>query len=164
LLDADLFSGKVQFTPDGKSVAYAIRKNGVDNVWMQPLDGSAGHAVTDFQSEQVWSMSFSPDGKRLAVKYQKWNLEAQQRFGTRTSVTVGYHGNHGIHELVQNSSANAFRIRPISTTCLGVQPTRRVFDAHFYADYDGVLGSFTVSVRANTRLTYLVRIHRDFTT
>jgi hypothetical protein len=31
------------------------------------LDGSAGHAITDFQSEQIWSLSFSPDGKSLAV-------------------------------------------------------------------------------------------------
>ena len=67
LLDAAHCSGGVQFTPDGKSVAYAIRENGVDNVWVQPLDGSAGHAITDFQSEQIWSMSFSPDGKSLAV-------------------------------------------------------------------------------------------------
>jgi hypothetical protein len=43
------------------------RENGVDNVWVQPLDGSAGHAITDFQTEQIWSMSFSPDGKSLAV-------------------------------------------------------------------------------------------------
>jgi serine/threonine protein kinase len=67
LLDAAHRSGGVQFTPDGKSVAYAIRENGVDNVWVQPLDGSAGHAITDFQSEQIWSLSFSPDGKSLAV-------------------------------------------------------------------------------------------------
>jgi eukaryotic-like serine/threonine-protein kinase len=67
LLDAAHRSGGVQFTPDGKSVAFANRENGVDNVWVQPLDGSAGHAITDFQSEQIWSMSFSPDGKSLAV-------------------------------------------------------------------------------------------------
>jgi Tol biopolymer transport system component len=67
LLDAAHCSGEVQFTPDGKSVAYAIRENGVDNVWVQPLDDSAGHAITDFHSEQIWSMSFSPDGKSLAV-------------------------------------------------------------------------------------------------
>jgi eukaryotic-like serine/threonine-protein kinase len=67
LLDATDRSGGVEFTPDGKSVAYAIRKNGVDNIWVQALDGSAGHAITDFQSEQIWSMSFSPDGKSLAV-------------------------------------------------------------------------------------------------
>jgi Tol biopolymer transport system component len=67
LLDAAHRSGGVQFSSDGKSVAFVIRENGVDNVWVQPLDGSAGHAITDFQSEQIWSMSFSPDGKGLAV-------------------------------------------------------------------------------------------------
>src|SRR5580658_918698 len=66
-LDAAHCSGWVRFTPDGKSVAFANRENGVDNVWVQPLDASAGHAITDFQSEQIWSMSFSPDGKSLAV-------------------------------------------------------------------------------------------------
>jgi Tol biopolymer transport system component len=57
----------VQFTSDGKSIAYEIRENGVDNVWVQPLDGSPGHAITDFKSEQIWSFSLSPDGKSLAV-------------------------------------------------------------------------------------------------
>jgi hypothetical protein len=41
-------------------------------------------------------------------QYQKWSLQAQQRFGASTSLTVGYFGNHGIHELVQNPNANAF--------------------------------------------------------
>jgi serine/threonine protein kinase len=67
LLDAAHLSGAAKFTPDSNSVAFANRENGVDNVWVQPLDGSAGHAITDFQSEQIWSMSFSADGKSLAV-------------------------------------------------------------------------------------------------
>jgi hypothetical protein len=41
-------------------------------------------------------------------QYQKWNLEVQQALGTASSLTVGYVGNHGIHELVQNNSLNAF--------------------------------------------------------
>ena len=57
----------LQFTPDGKSVAYVSRESGVDNVWVQPLDGSPGHAITDFKSEQIWSLSLSADGKNLAV-------------------------------------------------------------------------------------------------
>jgi len=57
----------LQLTPDGKSVAYVGRENGVGNVWVQPLDGSAGHAITDFKSEQIWSFSLSPDGRSLAV-------------------------------------------------------------------------------------------------
>jgi eukaryotic-like serine/threonine-protein kinase len=68
MLDANRYSSSgLQFTPDGKSVAYAIRENGVDNVWVQPLDGSAGHPITDFKSEQIWSFHLSPDGKSLGI-------------------------------------------------------------------------------------------------
>jgi len=68
VLDATHYSGSnLQFSPDGKSLAYASRENGVDNVWVQPLDGSAGHPITNFKSEQIWSFSLSPDGKSLAV-------------------------------------------------------------------------------------------------
>jgi hypothetical protein len=41
-------------------------------------------------------------------QYQKWSLQAQQRFGSATSVTLGYFGNHGLHEFAQNPNANAF--------------------------------------------------------
>jgi Tol biopolymer transport system component/predicted Ser/Thr protein kinase len=68
MLDANHYAPSgLQFTLDGKSLAYVTRDNGVDNVWVQPLDGSAGHAVTDFKSEQIWSFRLSPDGKSLAV-------------------------------------------------------------------------------------------------
>jgi eukaryotic-like serine/threonine-protein kinase len=67
LLDAPRCSGRAQFTPDGKSVAYAIRANGVDNIWVQPLDGSAGYQTAQFKSEQIWSFRFSPDGKGLGI-------------------------------------------------------------------------------------------------
>jgi len=42
-----------------------MRENGVDNVWMQPLDGSPGHPVTDFKSEQIWSFGLHPMGRTL---------------------------------------------------------------------------------------------------
>jgi WD40 repeat protein len=60
-------ANQLQFTPDGKSLAYVSRENGVDNVWVQPLDGSTGHSMTDFNSEQIWAFSLSSDGKRLAI-------------------------------------------------------------------------------------------------
>jgi len=41
-------------------------------------------------------------------QYQKWNLEVQQALGASSSLSVGYVGNHGIHEVVQNNSLNAF--------------------------------------------------------
>jgi Tol biopolymer transport system component len=68
LLDANSrISGGVKFTPDRKAIAYPIRENGVDNVWVQPLDGSAGHQITNFKSDQIVSFHWSPDGSKLAV-------------------------------------------------------------------------------------------------
>jgi Tol biopolymer transport system component len=60
-------SGSVQFTPDRKAVAYSIGASGVDNLWVQPLDGSAGHQITNFKSDQIQSFHWSPDGSKLAV-------------------------------------------------------------------------------------------------
>ncbi len=54
-------------TPDGKTVAYVIRDQGVDNIWAQPLDGSPGHQITNFTSERIADFQWSPDGKTLAV-------------------------------------------------------------------------------------------------
>jgi hypothetical protein len=41
-------------------------------------------------------------------QYQRWSLELQQALGNATSFSVGYFGHHGIHELVQNSTVNAW--------------------------------------------------------
>ena len=60
-------TGIVQFTPDGKALAYPIRENSVDNIWVQPLDGAAGHQITHFTSEQIDAFHWSPDGKSLAL-------------------------------------------------------------------------------------------------
>ncbi len=56
-----------RFTPDGKAVAYPVRENGVDNIWVEPLDGSPGHPITKFDSEQIQSFHWSPDGKDLGI-------------------------------------------------------------------------------------------------
>ena len=61
-------TGSVHFTPDGKALAYGVRENGIDNIWLQPLDGSAGHYITKFTSEQSrGGFAWSPDGKTLAI-------------------------------------------------------------------------------------------------
>jgi eukaryotic-like serine/threonine-protein kinase len=69
LIDADerISSGGVNFTPDGKAVAYPIRENGVDNLWVQPLDGSRGRQITSFDSEQILNFRWSPDGRSLCI-------------------------------------------------------------------------------------------------
>ncbi|MFZ0802377.1 MAG: hypothetical protein WAN70_09435 [Terriglobales bacterium] len=55
------------FTIDGKAVAYPVRENGVDNIWIQPIDGSPGRQITKFDSEQILSFHWSPDGKNLGI-------------------------------------------------------------------------------------------------
>ncbi|MGH6679745.1 MAG: TolB family protein, partial [Bradyrhizobium sp.] len=60
-------SGAVVFTPDEKAVAYPILESGVSNLWVQPLDGSPGHQITNFKSGTFRNFSWSPDGKSLAL-------------------------------------------------------------------------------------------------
>ena len=62
-----LAGGGFQFAPDGKALSYAVRENGVDNVWLQPLDGSAGRKITNFNSELIVDLHWSPDGKTLGI-------------------------------------------------------------------------------------------------
>jgi len=59
--------GILRFSMDSKAVVYPIRENGADNLWLQPLDGSKGHSVTDFKSERIYDFHWSFDGKQLAL-------------------------------------------------------------------------------------------------
>jgi Tol biopolymer transport system component len=60
-------SGLVHFSRDGKAVIYPVRDHGVDNLWLQPLDGSQGRQITDFTSEHIYDFHWSPDGRQLAL-------------------------------------------------------------------------------------------------
>jgi eukaryotic-like serine/threonine-protein kinase len=57
----------LNFTPDGTALAYVVRENAVDNLWVQPLDGSSGRPITDFHSGQFSTFHWSPDGKTLGI-------------------------------------------------------------------------------------------------
>jgi hypothetical protein len=41
-------------------------------------------------------------------QYQKWNLEVQKAWGSNTVLSVGYNGNHGVHEPIVNTGVNSF--------------------------------------------------------
>jgi len=85
-------------------------------------------------------------------QYQKWSLEVQQTFGTSTSLTLGYYGNHGIHEMVQNPSTNASGFGPFPATVCASPPVPPCADPRFggvteYAtpgisNYNGMVVSF----------------------
>ena len=59
--------GAVRFSPDGKGFVYPIRDKGVDNLYLQPLDGGTGRQLTNFTSLKIYSYQWSPDGKKLAL-------------------------------------------------------------------------------------------------
>ena len=56
-----------RFTPDGKSLVYPIRQNGVEDLWLQPLDGSPGRQITNLKVYRISAFYWSPDGKSIGV-------------------------------------------------------------------------------------------------
>ena len=71
-----VLSPRVQLMPDGKGFVYAITENGVDNLWVQPIDHSPGHQLTHFTSEEISDFHWSPDGKTLAIIRQHDTADA----------------------------------------------------------------------------------------
>lgn len=65
-------AGGVQFSPDGKSLLYMIQDKGIDNAWLQPIEGSTatqaapGKTITHFDDDHPGSCFYSPDRKQLA--------------------------------------------------------------------------------------------------
>ena len=53
------------------------------------------------------SFSYTPNYNPLPY-YEKWSLEIEKQIGANTALTLGYVGNHGLHETAQFNSVNAF--------------------------------------------------------
>jgi serine/threonine protein kinase len=67
-LDQRALPGQIAFTPDGKAVVYMVREKGVENLWLQPLDGGPYKQLTHFNKDQIFRFVFSPDGTKLALE------------------------------------------------------------------------------------------------
>jgi serine/threonine protein kinase len=61
-----LKGGGYRWMPDGRSLAYFARKDGVDNIWSQPIDGGTPKQLTNFTGDGIVSFDFSRDGKQIA--------------------------------------------------------------------------------------------------
>lgn len=57
----------VGWTPDGRAVTYMDTRDGVSNIWSQPLNGGPAKQLTDFKDDRIFNFSLSPDGKQLAL-------------------------------------------------------------------------------------------------
>jgi Tol biopolymer transport system component len=60
-------SGPIRFSRDAKAVIYPFRHGGVDDLWLQPLDGSPGKQITDFKSDYIIDFHWSFDGSKLGL-------------------------------------------------------------------------------------------------
>jgi Tol biopolymer transport system component len=56
-----------RWAADGRAIVYGISRNGVTNLWAQPIDGSPPKQLTNFASERIFGFDFSRDGKQVAM-------------------------------------------------------------------------------------------------
>jgi eukaryotic-like serine/threonine-protein kinase len=61
-------SDPLGFAPEGNAVVYKVREKGVDNLWLQPLDGSPYRPLTHFTTDRIATYAFSADGSRIAME------------------------------------------------------------------------------------------------
>ncbi len=59
-------SGIMRWTTDGRSLTYILTKDGVSNIWLQPIDGGQSKQLTHFKEDQIFRIAWSRDGKYLA--------------------------------------------------------------------------------------------------
>ena len=57
----------LRWIPDGRAIVYGVTRNGVTNLWAQPVDGSPPKQLTNFTSDRIFFFDFSRDGKQIAL-------------------------------------------------------------------------------------------------
>ncbi|MDQ6787482.1 MAG: winged helix-turn-helix domain-containing protein [Acidobacteriota bacterium] len=69
--------GKIglQWTPDGQALNYVVTRDGVSNIWRQPIDGNPPAQVTNFESGLIFNFAYSPDGKQLVLSRGTFNRD-----------------------------------------------------------------------------------------
>ncbi|HZG52290.1 MAG TPA: winged helix-turn-helix domain-containing protein [Pyrinomonadaceae bacterium] len=58
----------IRWTPDGRGLTFIDNRDGVSNIWLQPLDGSPAKQLTNFTSETIFRFAWSPDGKMFVAE------------------------------------------------------------------------------------------------
>lgn len=58
----------LRWTADGRALTYVDNRDGVSNIWSQPLDGSPPKRLTNFTSDKIFRFDWSHDGRQLAFE------------------------------------------------------------------------------------------------
>jgi Tol biopolymer transport system component len=62
-----IFPRWLVWSPDGRALTYVDVKEGVANIWRQPLPSGTPTQLTAFTSDTIYSFAWSLDGKQLAL-------------------------------------------------------------------------------------------------
>lgn len=74
------FQPTLAISPDGTQVAYSCNSSGQYNLWVQPLAGAAGRALTSYTDQAVREVAWAPDGSSLAFAADQDGDEQYQIF------------------------------------------------------------------------------------
>lgn len=65
----------VRWSHDGQSLTYTANRDGIPNIWTQPLAGGPAKQLTDFKSEGRLRFDWSRDGKQLVFSRHVWTSD-----------------------------------------------------------------------------------------
>jgi Tol biopolymer transport system component len=66
---------EIEWLPNGTALSYIAEKDGVSQVWVQPMSGGVLRPVTNFHNCSIFNYAWSPDAKRLAMSRGNWNSD-----------------------------------------------------------------------------------------
>ncbi len=67
-IDQRALPNDLAYAPDGKGIVYVVREKGVDNLWLQPLDGTMHRQLTHFKKDRTFRFVYSRDGSKIAIE------------------------------------------------------------------------------------------------
>lgn len=67
IFDIQAVLQRFMWAHDGRAILYTLARDGVTNVWSQPIDGSAATQITDFKTDLIFRFDRTADGKQFVM-------------------------------------------------------------------------------------------------
>lgn len=86
---------------------------------------------------------YNAAGTLHTPRFQEWNLQFQQGLGAKSSITLNYVGNHGIHIPINNYGVNAFGFTDLPADAPDIRfGTVQEYHTGAVSNYNGLTASF----------------------